>query len=291
MLIYNSIAFFSSFLATHFATYSVQVLEGMGGVSIISLLLFILAGLGAITLIVFTFIECFSRYKFGTLCNILAISVAGVIFLSNILMFITVGGSLSDGMKTLNRMGYWWCSISYWLVLASVTLFQVFYYWGAIEPSPKHPNFIKKRIGGSNDFSGQNVYGTGQYAGGQQYPSNQQQTPNGYLNGQNMSQVQTGISCISGLYQGRQMDLPPGVELRIGSNPGLNIVINDPAVEPTHCIIRYNAQSGMYELYDCSKSGVYVGDTGYKAQPGVVTPLNRGSVIQLGTSDQRFRLL
>ena len=80
-----------------------------------------------------------------------------------------------------------------------------------------------------------------------------------------------------------------------GSQAGAaGIVIVSPYISHRHCSVRYNVQTGMYEILDLSTNGVYAAGANRgtnRIPPGNYVPCPRGSVISLGSMEQQFRLL
>lgn len=97
------------------------------------------------------------------------------------------------------------------------------------------------------------------------------------------------IRCVQGSYPGQQFFLS-NVEFSIGSQQGVNLVLPDPYVSQLHCTIRYNTQARTYEIRDLSSNGTYLSN-GYRLQKGMYTPLPRGTVFFLGSTNQQFRLM
>lgn len=97
------------------------------------------------------------------------------------------------------------------------------------------------------------------------------------------------IRCIQGSYPGQQFYLS-NAEFSVGSQQGVNLVLPDPYVSQLHCTIRYNMQTRTYEIRDLSSNGTYLSN-GYRLQKGMYTPLPKGTVFFLGSTNQQFRLM
>ena len=98
---------------------------------------------------------------------------------------------------------------------------------------------------------------------------------------------QAGMQGMTGMYVGRNIYLQ-GRTLTVGSSETANVCIPDAQVSRIHCTIRYNAQSGFYEILDQSTNGMFLSD-GSRLYPGRYTSVRRGSVVIIG--NHRFRLL
>lgn len=146
---------------------------------------------------------------------------------------------------------YWIGTISYWMILVVVLLLYVFFFRGFI-------NNRKKKI---VDLSA----GAGKYS------------------------TAPGIMGVSGAYAGRTVYLNNQM-ITLGSGSGVTVVIQDQYVSAEHCAVRFNPSAGYYEIYDNSPYGVYL-NGGSPIQKGVWCRIRRGSIIGLGNSVQKFRLL
>lgn len=102
-------------------------------------------------------------------------------------------------------------------------------------------------------------------------------------------QSMPAIRCIKGNYPG-QVFYIQNIEFSIGSQQGVNLVITDQHVSRTHCTIRFNSATGMYEVRDLSTNGVYLMN-GFRLQKGVYTPLQRGTELCFGSVNQQYKLL
>lgn len=234
----------------------------------LNITLFIIIILLSLALVICGFVYNFTRVRMENLLAIGCIVDCVLIMLLQILMYAAPGigvGLTEYGVNQyniemryfLNYRGYWFGTICFWLMLIVIVLFNIFFYWGCMSSRPKR--IIEMFRSG---YSGQgNRVVT---AGG------------GMLRG------------VSGLYAGR--DIPLNGVMIIGSGNEAQIRINDPLVSRKHCAVRYNSQTGFYEVQDISQNGVFL-STGQQLQKDYYNSVPRGSVICIGSQAQQFRLM
>ena len=100
------------------------------------------------------------------------------------------------------------------------------------------------------------------------------------------------ITGLSGMYAGQSLPLAANEELVIGrDNAMCNLIIDKSAekVSRKHCAIFFDAARGTYQVTDFSSNGTFV-DGGSRLVANMPTTLQRGSVIVLGSKENRFRL-
>lgn len=110
--------------------------------------------------------------------------------------------------------------------------------------------------------------------------------------GQNAVPVQPAaepaIQFFTGVYAGRALRLQG--EVIIGSEQGkAHVVLQDDHVSSQHCVIRYNRGTGNYEVRDLSTNGVFL-ENGARLQSGTYMACARGTVLYLGSRNQKIRL-
>lgn len=230
----------------------------------LNITLFVIVILLSIALVTCGFVFNFTKVKMENLLTIGVIVDCGLTFLLEILMYAapSVGTGLGESgisyynsyLRTLlNYRGYWIGTISLWCMLIVVMLFYIFFFWGSMNSSIKRIREMgKNRVG----------YAPRGY---------------GYLKG------------ICGIYAGHEIPLN-GRTLIFGSGSEANVRIQDAYISSTHCVIRFNEVSGLYEIQDVSVNGVYLA-TGVRLQQGVYTAVAKGSVICIGSQAQQFRLM
>ncbi len=144
---------------------------------------------------------------------------------------------------------------------------------------------------------GQQLYGQGQLYGGRQQPYGQGEAaysgnavaPGNAAGMMSGSGVEPQIQFLSGLYMGNSMGIQG--EFIIGSAPGkAHVVIQDSTVSAQHCVIRFNRNTGNYEVRDLSKNGVYL-QNGVRLQAGSYMACARGSILYLGSKNLQIRLV
>lgn len=97
------------------------------------------------------------------------------------------------------------------------------------------------------------------------------------------------LVCESGFYQGASFPVDCNAYILIGRDGQYaNIVITQSQVSRQHCRIRYNMEKQLFEVIDDSSVGTYV--NGEKLSRGNVYYCQKGSYVQLGTSNNVFQL-
>lgn len=228
--------------------------------SAVSIIFFVLALLLSIAVVACAFVQFFSKVRMGTILTILEICNVAAIMLSQIIIYVSeYGGAdasyygINGAHRTwMNYRGYWVGTLALWIMLALTAVFYAFYFWMPLDRA------VGKITGGSGSRGGSYGYG-----------------------------FQAGMQGMTGMYVGRNIYLQ-GRTLTVGSSETANVCIPDAQVSRIHCTIRYNAQSGFYEILDQSASGMFLSD-GSRLYPGRYTSVRRGSVVIIG--NHRFRLL
>lgn len=242
--------------------------------SVLNTLLFILLIITAIVLVVFAFIHFFSRLNFGNAVTILVLVHSSLVFFLQILMYACpfLGEYANDAneyaRRYLNRHGYWLGTVSYWMMLVVVCLFYAFFFWGCIDSK-------KGKIINTNAVRVNTVM-----------PGNMANAANA-VNVANTGFV-PALKGVAGMYAGQVIRFREK-EMTIGSGQ-CHISIHDPFVSERHCSIRFNMSTGCYEVYDASGNGTYL-HTGTRLQAGVYCPVQRGSILLIGSRNQQFQLL
>lgn len=104
--------------------------------------------------------------------------------------------------------------------------------------------------------------------------------------------VKGSITGLTGMYAGQTIPLANREELIIGrDNANCNLIVDQNAekVSRKHCGIAYIADSGNYQVVDYSSNGTSV-DGGNRLVANMPTILQPGTVIALGSRENRFRL-
>ena len=110
----------------------------------------------------------------------------------------------------------------------------------------------------------------------------------------NMQRVgaQPSLSGVAGMYAGQSLPLAANEDMVIGRDASLsNIIIdqNSDKVSRRHCIVRFDTARNTYMVTDSSTNGTFI-DGGNRLVANVPTPVQRGSVISLGSRENQFRL-
>ena len=102
------------------------------GFTTISILLFIFVLLGTIGLVVMSILQFFTRFRFGTICTILSISVSGISMILHICMYaVPKWGEFTK--YAMNENSYWLGTISLWLIYAVSSVLFALFFWGCID--------------------------------------------------------------------------------------------------------------------------------------------------------------
>lgn len=100
------------------------------------------------------------------------------------------------------------------------------------------------------------------------------------------------VTGMSGMYAGQTLPLGHGDEMVIGRDNSLcNLIVDTNAekVSRKHCGIVFNEMAGNYQVTDYSTNGTFI-DGGNRLVANMPTTLQRGTVIALGSRENRFRL-
>lgn len=99
------------------------------------------------------------------------------------------------------------------------------------------------------------------------------------------------IVCISGEFANASFPINPGETVVIGRDSAAsNIVIVAPKVSRKHCTITFDASKNMFIVVDCSTNGTFT-ENGTRLMANMNNPLPSGTVISLGSNENRFRLV
>ncbi|MBQ4545897.1 MAG: FHA domain-containing protein [Oscillospiraceae bacterium] len=97
---------------------------------------------------------------------------------------------------------------------------------------------------------------------------------------------------ITGKYAGAEIPMFDGKEIVLGRDPNYcNIVFDQfsTSVSRCHCSISFSADENKYYVTDYSKNGTFTSD-GKRLVPNVPIPLEKGTVIYIGSRKDTFRL-
>lgn len=104
--------------------------------------------------------------------------------------------------------------------------------------------------------------------------------------------VPYSIAGLSGMYAGQSFPMAPNEELLIGRDSGMaNVIItqNSDKVSRKHCGIRFDPALNCYTVTDYSSNGTFI-DGGNRLVANLPTTIQRGTVINLGNRENRFKL-
>ncbi len=100
-----------------------------------------------------------------------------------------------------------------------------------------------------------------------------------------------GIRAIEGEYAGAVFEMKDGENLIFGTHPKYcHIVIRDPKISRTHCIVSCQSKEKKYLITDCSKNGTFLLN-GERLPFGIACAFPAGTIFCIRTSDQMFQLL
>ncbi|MBO5303936.1 MAG: FHA domain-containing protein [Lachnospiraceae bacterium] len=272
-LLYGAVTMNFLLFLIHFLCFSFYDRYDTGDLkySALNTVLFILLLITAIVLVIFSFIHFFSRYNFGNAIAVIVLIQSVLIVVLQILMYACpLLGELAEDInvflrRSLNDDGYWFGTASYWLMLLVLCLFYAFFFWGCIDN--RKGKIISIPTGNVANMTNPANAGS---ASAMQNP------------------VAPALKGIAGIYVGQTIPFKER-DITIGSKQ-CQITINDPFVSEKHCAVRFNMTIGCYEVYDASANGTYL-QTGERLQSGVYTPVQRGSILWVGSKNQQFRLL
>jgi len=100
------------------------------------------------------------------------------------------------------------------------------------------------------------------------------------------------ITGLSGMYSGQDIPIAPDDYVIIGRDTEMaNIVINqnNSKISRKHCSIRFDSGRNIYMVTDYSTNGTFV-DAGSRLAANVAVPVQRGSVISIGSRENSFKL-
>lgn len=236
---------------------------------------FALALITSLGLVICVSFEVFTKMKMKLVVFICSLVEMFFILCMAVIAYFPSGfRSISMGLSNNPYYLYILGSVSYLILCCVVTLYTAFYCRGVIEDD-KGNLFHRK------EKTGEKITETSQKEGQAGAVGQQPETAG--------QQALIGIQCIHGNYQGQAF--PVQGEIIIGSQPGsAHIVLQDAYVSKQHCRIRFNAASDNYELIDLSTNGVYL-ENGVRLQGNMYHSCPRGTVVYLGSKNQKYKLL
>lgn len=98
---------------------------------------------------------------------------------------------------------------------------------------------------------------------------------------------------LSGIYEGAVFKMNPSETIIIGRDPQCsNIIISDKStkVSRMHCTVNYSQDENCYYICDHSKNGVFINNN-ERLPKDVFMPLPKGTIIEVGNSDNVFKLM
>lgn len=100
------------------------------------------------------------------------------------------------------------------------------------------------------------------------------------------------VTGLSGMYAGQEIPMAAGDELIIGRDNALcNLIVDQNAdkISRKHCGVLFDAARGVYMVTDYSTNGTFI-DGGNRLVANMPTQMQRGTVIALGSRENRFKL-
>ncbi len=104
--------------------------------------------------------------------------------------------------------------------------------------------------------------------------------------------MSASITGLSGMYAGQDLPLAPNDEMIIGRDSAFcNVIVDQNAekVSRKHCGILFDQSRNSYQVTDYSTNGTFI-DGGNRLVANMPTTLQRGTVIALGSRENRFKL-
>lgn len=125
-----------------------------------------------------------------------------------------------------------------------------------------------------------NITEPAQTGGDQNRDMSQQPAPKGG--------VMTGLT---GIYAGASIPFQDGESVKLGRMPDNDLVFdNQPRVSRNHCVITWHAGEGRYEIVDYSSNGSYINDEEECLPQNMKIVLQPGTILDIGSKENRFRL-
>lgn len=243
-----------------------------GGDHVADLLLFVLLILLALAALICSFVHHFTRFNLDKVVMGLVLGDSVFIMILQIMLYVQRRSDYGyfEDFSVYDRpfRWYWMGGISFWILLAVIDLYYIFFALGLID---RGWNKIIEKIGNSGNLGNQGNYG--------------------YYGGYGGSAAIQGVrgECVG------QMIYLKNREIIIGSDrsAGAVLVLHNAHVSRWHCAVRYHPGrngNGFYEVFDRSMNGVYL-NTGGRLSQNVWNRLPRGSVICIGGMEEQMRLL
>lgn len=102
-----------------------------------------------------------------------------------------------------------------------------------------------------------------------------------------------GIRILSGQDTGRAYRFLNGNTIRIGRDPKWADLVVDKKfadVSRAQCIVEFDSDEGIYYVTDCSGNGTII-EHGRRLEKGIKTPVQRGTVLRLGSPRFKIKLM
>ncbi len=125
-MLYSVVAFPLIIGIVHFVVF------GYASYSAINITFFIIILLATIALVVFCILQFFTRFRFGTVCSILSISISGVSMIMHICIYVAPKWGIFSRYD-MNDDCYWLGTISLWLLYIVSSMLFAFFFWGCID--------------------------------------------------------------------------------------------------------------------------------------------------------------
>lgn len=253
-LLYGTGAFYLLAPIIHYACYR-------WGSSVISLALFVLLIMLSLAILICSFVHNFTPLNLDKLVMVLVIVDSVFQMILQILLYAgrnSVYGLFGRFVSSNGVFyGYWVGTVGFWIMLAVISLYEIFFVTGLIDNSW---NKIMKK--GRRPWS---------------------------VQGFQSQKAAVGLQGVSGEWAGQVFYLNNG-GLVIGSDrrSGASLLISDGRVSRWHCAVRF--RGGFYEVCDRSVNGVYLNGRD-RIPPNAWVRLQPGSVIGIAGMRHQFRLL
>lgn len=96
---------------------------------------------------------------------------------------------------------------------------------------------------------------------------------------------------LAGIYTGAEIPFQDGESIKLGRMPDNDLVFeNQPRVSRNHCVITWHAGAGRYEILDYSSNGSYINEEEECLPQNMKIVLQPGTILDIGSAENRFRL-
>ena len=96
---------------------------------------------------------------------------------------------------------------------------------------------------------------------------------------------------LAGMYAGAEIPFQDGESIRLGRLPDNDLVFeNQTRVSRNHCVLTWQAETERFEIMDYSSNGSYINGQEECLPQNMKIVLQPGTILDIGSSENRFRL-